>query len=160
MLTLEHPPLEEALEDIMPGDCFGCGVQNKDGHHIKSYWDGEKAVCIWTPESYHYAGGPYVWGGIVAGLLDCHMCITSRVAFYADENRVFGDQNGRNFYAVTANLNVNFRAPCPLGEPIECVATITSVDGKKAFLEGTVTTNGKLAADAKGLFIKQLRDGE
>lgn len=157
MQTIKHPPLEQALEDIMPGDCFGCGALNEHGHQIKSFWDGEKAVCRWTPKPYHAAGGPFLYGGIIASLLDCHMCLTAIVGLYADAGRVYGDDGGAKMWAVTANLNVDYLAPTPIDAEIEVEARIVSVDGKKVRVEGTLGADGVVSARASGLFIRVAR---
>ena len=42
---------QEYFQDSMPGNvCFGCGNDNHDGLQIKSFWEGEEAVCIWQSE--------------------------------------------------------------------------------------------------------------
>jgi acyl-coenzyme A thioesterase PaaI-like protein len=154
MQKINHPPLDKALEDIMPGDCYGCGSLNEHGHQIKSFWDGEKAVCSWTPKPFHAAGGPYLYGGIIASLLDCHLCLTGIVGLYAASGRIYGDNTGSEIFAVTANLNVDYVAPTPIDGAIEIEARIISVEGKKVRVEGTLGVNGAVSAKATGLFIR------
>jgi len=39
---------QEAFQDKWPDEvsyCFGCGRNNEKGFQIKSYWDGDEAVC-------------------------------------------------------------------------------------------------------------------
>ncbi|MFN8386635.1 MAG: hypothetical protein U0V48_08920 [Anaerolineales bacterium] len=30
--------------------CYGCGTLNEHGHHIQSYWDGDRSVCHFMPK--------------------------------------------------------------------------------------------------------------
>lgn len=154
MPLIDHPPLTESLEDLMPGMCYGCGTLNEHGHHIKSYWDGEVSRCTWTPESYHHGGANFLYGGIIASLLDCHMCLTGIIGLYAREERIVGDDKGPQLYAVTANLNVDYLKPTPLAGPVDLTATIDSVDGRKIRVIGTLGRDGVVMAKATGLFIQ------
>ena len=64
-----------AFQDYYPEDvahCYGCGRLNPQGHQIKSYWDGDETVARFTPLPYHTAIPGYVYGGLVASLIDCH----------------------------------------------------------------------------------------
>ena len=64
-----------AFQDYYPEDlsvCYGCGRLNKHGLKIKSYWDGEESVCRFQPKPYHTAVTGYVYGGLIASLIDCH----------------------------------------------------------------------------------------
>ena len=39
------------FQDHMPGNiCFGCGTTHTEGLNIKSYWEGNVAVCKWTSQ--------------------------------------------------------------------------------------------------------------
>ena len=43
---------KEYFQDFMPGNvCFGCGANNPNGLQIKSFWEGNEAVCIWDSEA-------------------------------------------------------------------------------------------------------------
>ena len=47
---------DKAFQDYYPDDvahCYGCGKLNQHGHQIKSRWDGEETVCLFTPEAFH-----------------------------------------------------------------------------------------------------------
>ena len=42
------------------------------GLQIKSYWDGDETVTRFTPRPQHTAIPGYVYGGLIASLIDCH----------------------------------------------------------------------------------------
>jgi hypothetical protein len=47
---------QKAFQDYYPDNlsyCYGCGRLNEHGLHIKSYWEGDEAVCRFTPKPYH-----------------------------------------------------------------------------------------------------------
>ena len=52
--------------------CYGCGTKNKYGHQLKTYWDGDETVSTFTPKPEHTAIPGFVYGGLIASLIDCH----------------------------------------------------------------------------------------
>jgi len=52
--------------------CFGCGPSNDKGLRIRSFPDGDRVVCRWTPEPHHEAFPGVLNGGIIGAILDCH----------------------------------------------------------------------------------------
>jgi len=74
---------KEAFQDNYPDDlsyCYGCGRLNEDGLQIKSYWDGDETVAQYTPRPSHIAIPGYVYGGLIASLIDCHSTGTASAA--------------------------------------------------------------------------------
>ncbi|MDH3816376.1 MAG: PaaI family thioesterase, partial [Acidobacteriota bacterium] len=65
--------IHDAFQDNYPDElahCYGCGRLNEHGHQIKSHWDGEETVAVFIPEPYHIAIPGYVYGGLIASLVD------------------------------------------------------------------------------------------
>ncbi|KAI1386927.1 Thioesterase/thiol ester dehydrase-isomerase [Hypoxylon trugodes] len=87
-----------------------------------------------------------VHGGLLATLLDEGL---ARCCFPALPQKI----------AVTANLNINYRAPAPAKSYIVLRATTTKVEGRKAWVEGRIETlvnEGEkplVLAEATALFI-------
>ena len=81
---LGYRPLDYLVfQDSYPDDvshCYGCGRLNPHGLQIKSYWEGEEAVCRYRPQPYHTAIPGYVYGGLIASLIDCHSTGTASAA--------------------------------------------------------------------------------
>ena len=76
---------EKAFQDYYPDKwsyCYGCGRLNEQGLQIKSYWDGEETVCHFKPRPSHTAIPGYVYGGLIASLIDCHGTGTAAAAIY------------------------------------------------------------------------------
>jgi len=139
-----------AIQDFYPDDvahCYGCGKLNEYGHQLKTYWDGEETISRFTPKEYHTAIPGFVYGGLIASLIDCHGTGTAALAAYKNENREPGTLPHLRF--VTASLNVNFLKPTPLGVELELRGRVTEVKGKKVISEITLSANGKICAEGR-----------
>lgn len=123
---------EPAVQDFYPDNyavCYGCGRLNPHGLQIKSYWENGVSVCTFTPKSYHTAVPGYVYGGLLASLIDCHATGTAAAAMYRLENR--GMDSEPPFRFVTGNLNVKYLLPTPIEEELTLRAMIRKIDGRK-----------------------------
>jgi acyl-coenzyme A thioesterase PaaI-like protein len=138
---------EKAIQDHYPDDlahCYGCGHRNKHGHQIKSYWDGDETVCIFHPEPYHMAIPGYVYGGLIASLIDCHGTGSAAAAAYRAEGRAMDTEPPHRF--VTASLRVDYLKPTPLGVPLEIRGRIEEIRGRKVVVRATLAAEGKVTA--------------
>lgn len=138
---------DKAFQDYYPDNmslCYGCGRLNEHGHQIKSYWDGEETVCRFTPKPYHTAIPGYVYGGLVASLIDCHGTGTAAAAAYKAENREMGTDPPHRF--VTASLKVNYLKPTPLGVELEVRGQIKEIKGRKVVVSAVLSANGDICA--------------
>ena len=136
-----------AVQDYYPDAmsyCYGCGRLNEYGHQIKSYWDGDEPVCHFQPQPYHTAIPGYVYGGLIASLIDCHGTGTAAAAAYRAENRSFDTQPPLRF--LTASLHVDYLRPTPLGPVLEVRGKIKEVKGRKVIVEATLSANGEVCA--------------
>src|SRR5690606_14276904 len=63
-----------AFQDLIPdNNCWGCGPHNPTGLHVRSHWEGDVAICEFSPRPDHCAGPAHVVnGGIIASVIDCH----------------------------------------------------------------------------------------
>lgn len=71
---------KKAIQDYYPDNvakCYGCGPLNEHGLKIKSYVDGDETVCIYAPMEYHKAFEGFVYGGLIASIIDCHSLATA-----------------------------------------------------------------------------------
>jgi acyl-coenzyme A thioesterase PaaI-like protein len=137
--------------------CFGCGADNALGLQIKSTWDGEDAVCTYQPRV-HYCGGrkEIVYGGILASLMDCHSVNLAVAHAYRREGRAIGSAP-RIFY-VTAQLQVSYLHPTPMGEKLHLRARIAKAEGRKSWLSCTLNAAGRLRAKAEILAVRVYPD--
>jgi len=81
---------KKSFQDYYPDElsyCYGCGRLNEHGLQLKSYWKDEESVAIFHPKPYHIAIPGYVYGGLIASLIDCHGTGTASAASYREEER-------------------------------------------------------------------------
>jgi acyl-coenzyme A thioesterase PaaI-like protein len=138
---------EKAFQDYYPDQlsyCYGCGRLNEHGLHIKSYWDGDEAVTHFMPRPYHIAIPGYVYGGLIASLIDCHSTGTAAAAAYRAAGRPMDSQPALRF--VTASLHVDYLRPTPLGVLLEVRATVKEMKGRKVVVTSTLYANGEACA--------------
>ena len=116
-------PMEpQAFQDFYPDDvshCYGCGRLNPQGHHFRTYWEGEETLTRFRPEPYHTAIPGYVYGGLIASLIDCHSTGSAAAAAYRAEGRAMDTDPPCRF--VTASLSIQYIKPTPLGVPTSLV---------------------------------------
>jgi acyl-coenzyme A thioesterase PaaI-like protein len=133
-------PDELAFQDDYPDDvahCYGCGRLNEHGLHVRSFWDGDETVCRYLPAPHHTALPGFVYGGLIASLIDCHATGSAAAAACRAEGRPMGA-----FRYVTAALKVDYVAPTPLGPPLELRGTIREIKGRKVVVAVSVRVNG------------------
>ncbi len=132
--------------------CYGCGRLNDHGLHIQSFWDGTEAVCRFTPQPYHIAVPGYVYGGLIASLIDCHSVGTAAAAVYQAEGRPLDSDPPLRF--VTASLHVDYLRPTPLGVPLEIRAHAEEVKGRKAVVQAELYANGVITARGRVVAVQ------
>jgi len=124
--------------------CYGCGRLNEHGLQIKSYWDGDESVATFTPRPYHIAIPGFVYGGLIASLIDCHGTGTAAAAMYRAEGRALDTLPPFRF--VTASLHVDYLKPTPLGAPLEVRGVVKEIKGRKVVVSATLSVNDQVCA--------------
>jgi acyl-coenzyme A thioesterase PaaI-like protein len=146
---------DDAFQDHYPDElahCYGCGRLNEHGHQLKSYWDGEETVAVFTPEPFHIAIPGYVYGGLIASIIDCHGTGTAAAAAYREAGREMGSDPPFRF--VTASLQVDYLRPTPLGVPLEIRGTVEEVSGRKVVVAATVSAEGEICARGRVVAVQ------
>ena len=136
-----------AIQDFYPDDlshCYGCGRLNPHGHQLKTRWDGDETVSVFEPLPEHTAIPGYVYGGLIASLVDCHGTGTAAAAAYREAGREPGTEPAFRF--VTASLNVRYVRPTPMGVPLEVRGRVKEFKGRKVVVSATVSANGEVCA--------------
>ena len=138
----------KAFQDYYPDSlsyCYGCGRLNDHGLQIKSYWDGEESICLFQPRSYHTGGFPgYVYGGLIAALVDCHANGTAAAAAYRNEQREMGTEPPFRF--VTASLHVDYLQPTPIDSHLELRGRLKEIKGRKVVILVELSVRGEVCA--------------
>jgi acyl-coenzyme A thioesterase PaaI-like protein len=137
----------KAFQDFYADDtshCYGCGRLNPEGLQIKSYWEGEESVCRFRPRPYHTALPGYVYGGLIASLIDCHGTGTAAAAIYRAERREMGTEPPVRF--VTGSLHVDYLAPTPIDTVLELRGRVNEIKGRKVVIAVSLLARGIVCA--------------
>lgn len=138
----------QAIQDTYPtelGQCYGCGKDNPHGLQLKSYEqaDGE-TVARFMPAPHHTAIPGFVYGGLIASLIDCHATGTASAAAYRAAGRKPGTPPYLRF--VTASLCVDYLAPTPIGVELELHGRAVEVKARKVVVEVDLSALGVCCA--------------
>lgn len=137
-----------AIQDVYPDDfawCYGCGRLNEDGHHFRTGWQGDQTVTIFSPEERHTALPGFVYGGIIASLIDCHGTGSAALALHRKNGHEVGDGSDAPRF-VTASLKVDFVKPTPQGTALKAIGRVTEIHPKKYKVEAEVFAHDSVCA--------------
>jgi len=139
--------MTKAFQDYYPehhGHCYGCGRLNEQGLQIKSYWDGDESFAVFQPKPFHMGIRGYVYGGLIASLIDCHSTGTAAAAAYRAEGREMDTDPPLRF--VSASLHVDYLRPTPLGVPLELRSKVKEIKGRKVVVTTALSAKGEVCA--------------
>jgi len=143
----------KAFQDYYPDNvahCYGCGRLNADGLQIRTFWDGDESVTRFQPRPHHTAIPGFVYGGLLASLVDCHGTGTAAAASYRAEGRAMDSEPP--FRYVTASLHVDYLKPTPMNVELELRGRVSEIRGRKVvvqvtlFAAGVATVKGEVVA--------------
>lgn len=146
---------DAAFQDFYPepyAQCYGCGRLNEQGLQIKSRWEGDVSVCRFTPRPEHTAVPGYVYGGLLASLVDCHATGTSAAAATRAAGDELGPETIRRF--VTARLEVDYKAPTPMGVELELRAVPVEVKGRKVVVDVELLADGVVTVTGHAICVE------
>jgi len=144
-----------AFQDFYPDNvahCYGCGRLNSQGHQIRTHWEGDETVTHYQPKPEHTAIPGFVYGGLLASLIDCHSTGTAAAAMYRQENRAMDSEPPFRF--VTGSLHVDYLKPTPLGPTLEIRGRVKEIRGRKVIVEATIYANGIATARGEVLAVQ------
>jgi acyl-coenzyme A thioesterase PaaI-like protein len=136
--TLTIPTYDELGKRQVFSDSVVAGGANPMGLAAQLWRDGDTA-CMRVTLGKAFEGAPgRAHGGVVAALFDEVMGLM---------NVIHGAM------AYTAQLDITYLAPTPVGEPIVARAWLARQDDRKQFVEATLHAGDLLVGSAKALFI-------
>ncbi|HAO32063.1 MAG TPA: PaaI family thioesterase [Candidatus Competibacter sp.] len=146
---------QDAFQDTYPDEyshCYGCGRLNAEGLHLKSRWDGDESVAIIEPRPYFTGIPEFVYGGLLASLIDCHGTGTASAAAYRAAGRPMGSEPYLRF--VTASLHVDFDKPTPMGAPLELRGRIQEIKDRKVVVNITIAAGGEVVVRGEVVAVR------
>jgi acyl-coenzyme A thioesterase PaaI-like protein len=124
--------------------CYGCGRLNDRGLQIKTYWDGDETVST------------YVYGGLIASLIDCHSTGTAAAAAYRAAGRNMDTEPILRF--LTASLHVDYLRPTPIDKPIEIRGWVEEIKGRKVVVKSSLSVDGEICARGEVIAVQVPED--
>ncbi|MBN1801687.1 MAG: PaaI family thioesterase [Candidatus Lokiarchaeota archaeon] len=146
---------KKSLQDEFPEigtHCWGCGINNEHGLHIKSYWDGDETVCDWKPKKQHLSFLGILNGGIIATLIDCH-CTSTAYAIHLKEMGNSVDPYMTSGY-VTRSLSINYLKPTPLRKSVHLRARVVEKKEKSMKILCELFSKNQLCATGEVVLVK------
>jgi len=145
----------KAFQDYYPdhlSQCYGCGKLNEYGYQIKTFWDGDETLTTFTPKLYHTAVPGFVYGGLLASLIDCHATGSAAGAMYRKENREMDTEPSFRF--LTGSLSVKYLKPTPINCTLQIRGRIRGIEGKKVTIDVDVIANGVITVKGEVVAIQ------
>ncbi len=134
-------PSRDRIEPQINQRCFGCGQANPTGLKLRFRIDGASVRTEFTPSPAHEGYPGYLHGGITCAILDEAM----GWAAYELSSHVL---------AATAKLQIKFRRPALIGEPLTVQASITRRSTRHLWTEAVMRRkDGQLAAEATAILV-------
>ncbi len=149
---------EPAFQDFYVGEyaqCYGCGRLNEYGLHIRSHWEGDESVCEFEPKPYHTAIPGFVYGGLIASLIDCHSTGTAAGAAYRTTGLPLGSGPMPRF--VTASLHVDYLRPTPLVGKLVVRGVVKEIKGRKIVVASTLSAANQICVRGEVVAV-QIRE--
>ncbi|WKA55132.1 PaaI family thioesterase [Planococcus shixiaomingii] len=131
--------------------CYGCGRLNPDGHHFRTSWQGEETVTFYEPKKEHTAIPGFVYGGLIASLVDCHGTGSASLALHKKNGFEPGSGEEPPRF-VTASLHVDYLKPTPQGVILKAVGKVEEIHPKKfkvaveVFADDVLCASGEVVA--------------
>jgi len=117
---------------------------NPHGHQIKTRWEGDETVTRFTPQPFHIAVPGFVYGGLIASLMDCHGMATAAAIAERNAGRKIGEATAPRY--VTASLKVDYLKPTPLGSELEIRGRLKELGSRKIIVSVTLSVHGEVTA--------------
>lgn len=144
-----------AVQDFYPDDfahCYGCGRLNDHGLHVRTHWDGDETVSRYTPRAWEMALPGFVYGGLIASLIDCHAMGTAAAATLRAAGQRVGAAPSPRF--VTASLRVDYLQPTPLGPELVIRARVRQASDRKVVVDATVSVGDAVTARGEAVAVR------
>jgi len=148
---MEKKAIQDYYSDPM-SHCYGCGRLNDFGLKIKSYWNGDESIATFKPKPHYTAFPGFVYGGLIASLIDCHGTGTAAAAAYEAEGRSMGTEPELRY--VTGSINVKYLKPTPMDTELFLKGKVKEIKERKVIVDVELLANGEVCAQGEVVAIK------
>jgi len=151
-----------AFQDCYPEElshCYGCGKNNEQGHQLKSFWQhidkqslqDSTTIAHFMPSDVYTAIPGFVYGGMIASLIDCHGTGSASAMAYLKQEREMGSLPALRF--VTGALNISYLSPTPQGVELALIGRFSEVKDRKVVVEITLSANDVICAKGQVITV-------
>ena len=143
-----------AIQDTYPDDvahCYGCGRLNDHGYQIKTRPHGEGTLTEFLPDPVHTAIPGYVYGGLIASLIDCHATGSAAIFSMQDFGTEIGSEPSPRF--LTAHLEVDYLEPTPL-DRVTLIGRAAEIKERKVVVVTECIVEGEVTARGYAVLVK------
>ena len=157
--------VDKAVQDYYGEDiawCKGCGRLNKDGHHFRTGWliEGVQTVTYYKPRPEEMGIPGFVYGGLIASLVDCHSMGSAALVLHKKNGHELGDGTEPPRF-VTGSLHIDYLKPTPQNTLLKAVSTVEEIHPKKfkvltdVFADDTLCAKGETIAVVRPKTMKK-----
>ncbi len=127
-------------EEDSPHYCFGCSNRNPIGLHLSFQMEDGEVRAPFTPQAEHQGWPGFMHGGLAATMLDEAMGWVTM---------------SHGIWAVTGKINVRYREPIPLFQPVTVVGLIEKNRGKWTLVRAEIRSpEGEVLSEADAIFMR------
>jgi len=136
-----RPPVRLALHPTPLAECVICGPESRTGLRVRFRRRGDAIVASFTPGARHQGYRGLMSGGLLASIFDC---LHYRLALVRGV-----------VHAVTSRIEVDYRAPVPLGRPVRFEARLIARRGRVFDTRAVARLHGgALAAESRAIYVE------
>ena len=127
-------------EEANPHYCFGCGKRNPIGLHLSFQMEDGEVKAPFTPQAEHQGWPGFMHGGLVATMLDEAMGWVTM---------------SHGIWAVTGKINVRYREPIPVFQPVTVVGLIEKNRRKWTLVRAEIrSSQAEVLSEADAIFMR------
>jgi len=139
--------LVDAVRRHYDDGCFACGRENPIGLHLDDFSLSDSRVTArFTPRPEYRGAGKTLHGGIAATALD--------------EILVWAGILTEDVLTVTGTMELRFRRPVRVDEPITVSARVDSRSGRRLEVSGALEVGDETRVEAAGLYLVSVSVGD
>lgn len=132
--------LVDAVRRHYDDGCFACGRDNPIGLHLDEFdLDDGEVSARFVPRPEFRGAGTSLHGGVAATALD--------------EMLVWAGILAEGVLTVTGNMELRFRRPVEVGEPIVVSARVEDRSGRRLRMSGRLSVDDETRVEASGLYL-------
>ncbi|MDX1431609.1 MAG: hypothetical protein R3286_04090 [Gammaproteobacteria bacterium] len=147
---------QQALQDLVDWQCYGCGRNNEMGLRIKSYWFGDELVCDWHPKPFHAGHPGNLHQGVTATICFCHGAWAATAMAHRNEGREI--QNPVQFFYINRSLHFDALRAIPIDSTVTFRASVLTLDRASATVSTGAFVGDEKYAQAETHLIRKTAD--